>query len=95
MAVWSPPKLPFVWAVVTDVLLLAGDLAVSNTGAVVAMKVDTHIHRKHEAQHLDSSPEACIQAYQSSMVRSRVYPAPPTPHSGSLRLPQIGSKLVF
>lgn len=60
MAVRSPLKLRFVWAVVRDVLFLAGDLALFNTGAVVATKVDTHIHRKHEAQHLDSSPEACI-----------------------------------
>lgn len=41
VAMWSTPKLPFVWAVVRGVLLLAGDFALCNTRAVVAMKTDT------------------------------------------------------
>lgn len=84
VAVWSPLKLPSLWAVFRDVLLLA----LSNTGAVVAMKTDTQIHRKHEPQHLDSSPEAChpglpVMSGDIQLLSSQGLPHPsaPTPAS--------------
>lgn len=45
VAVWSPLQLPFVWSGVKGVLPLAGGLAFSHTGAVVAMKSNPKIHK--------------------------------------------------
>lgn len=43
--------------------LLAGDLALSHTGAVAAMQSDSQVHGRYEVQHSDSSPEAATQTY--------------------------------